>query len=209
MLFDLLPKQWQLALPAAKDILNSLQLKEPFIPEREKIFSAFDRPISEIKICIIGQDPYPNPEHAMGLAFSVPSEVKNLPPTLKNIFKELESDIGITPSSGNLTEWKNRGVMLLNSSLTTIPNISQGHSTLGWDSFTNEVISYLGRQQIVFILWGKSAEGFKRFIPESNCLVSAHPSPLSSYRGFFGSKPFSRANNRLIELGVIPVDWKI
>jgi len=209
MLFDLLPKEWQLAIPAAKEILDGLDLKEPFIPKRESIFAAFLQPISEIKICIIGQDPYPNPQHAMGLAFSIPPNVPKLPPTLKNIFKELEGDVGFTPSNGDLSQWQARGVMLLNTSLTTIPNLSQGHSKLGWEKFTNEVVAYLAKFPVVFILWGKNAEALARFIPESNCLIGVHPSPLSSYRGFFGSKPFSRANNRLTELGISPVDWKI
>jgi uracil-DNA glycosylase len=209
MLFDLLPKEWQLAIPAAKEILDGLKLEGPYIPKQEDIFAAFVQPISEIKICIIGQDPYPNPEHAMGLAFSIPEVIAELPPTLKNIFKELESDVGFTPSNGDLSQWQNRGVMLLNTSLTTIPNLSQGHSKLGWDKFTNEVVSYLAKLPVVFILWGKNAQALARFIPESNCLISVHPSPLSSYRGFFGSKPFSRANKRLAELGISSVDWKI
>jgi len=209
MLFDLLPEQWQKALPLSKEILNSLKIEEPFIPQRESIFAAFEPPISKIKVCIVGQDPYPNPEHAMGLAFSVPCKVKVLPPTLKNIFKELESDIGAAPANGDLSEFANRGVMLLNTALTTKPNVSQGHADIGWEVFTNQVVSHLAKLPIVFILWGKSAGLLQRFIPESNCLTGVHPSPLSSYRGFFGSKPFSRANDRLLELGVSPIDWKI
>jgi uracil-DNA glycosylase len=99
--------------------------------------------------------------------------------------------------------------MLLNTALTTTPNTSQGHSNIGWDKFTDEVVTFLGRRPIVFILWGKSAAALQRFIPVENCLIGVHPSPLSSYRGFFGSKPFSRANQRLVELGISPVDWKI
>jgi uracil-DNA glycosylase len=209
MLFDLLPEQWQQALPTSKEILNSLQLTQPFIPEEKKIFAAFEVPIPKVKVCIVGQDPYPNPSHAMGLAFSVPAQVKNLPPTLKNIFKELESDIGCAPSNGDLSELQKRGVMLLNTALTTKPNLSQGHVGIGWGKFTDEVVSYLGKLPVVFILWGKSAESLKRFVPDSNCIIGVHPSPLSSYRGFFGSKPFSQANLRLRELGISPVDWKI
>jgi len=209
MLFDLLPKQWQLALPNTREILDNLQLKDPFIPSAERIFLAFQQPISEIKVCIVGQDPYPNPDHATGLAFSVPRDTKALPPTLKNIFKELESDVGQAPSNGDLSEWQNRGVMLLNTSLTTIPNLSQGHSKLGWGEFTNQVVAYLGTLPVVFILWGKNAAALQQYIPEGNSLVGVHPSPLSSYRGFFGSKPFSRANMRLAELGISSVDWKI
>ena len=209
MLFELLPKQWQLVLPSAKNILDNLPLTQPFIPSPEKIFAAFQRPISEIKVCIVGQDPYPNPEHAMGFAFSIPAENKSLPPTLKNIFKELESDIGVRLVNGDLTPWAERGVFLLNTFLTTIPNVSKSHANLGWENFTNEVISYLGKQPIVFILWGNSAAKLRRFVPEENCLIGVHPSPLSSYRGFFGTKPFSKANARLVELGISPVDWKI
>jgi uracil-DNA glycosylase len=209
MLFDLLPRQWQEALPSSKYLLNQIKLQEAFIPNRSQIFAAFEQPISEIKVCIVGQDPYPNPDHAMGLAFSVPSSVKKLPPTLKNIYKELESDIGAVPSSGDLSDWQNRGVMLMNTSLTTLPHISQGHAKIGWVDFTNQVVEYLSKKPIVFILWGKNAAEFQRFIPSSNCIISAHPSPLSVYRGFFGSKPFSQANKRLIELGITPVDWQI
>ena len=209
MLFDLLPEQWQDALPASREILNNLQLSKPHIPEDKQIFAAFEMPIPNIKICIVGQDPYPNPEHAMGLAFSVPDKVKILPPTLKNIFKELETDVGAAPTNGDLSKLQSRGVMLLNTALTTTPNTSQGHSNIGWDKFTDEVVTFLGRRPIVFILWGKSAAALQRFIPVENCLIGVHPSPLSSYRGFFGSKPFSRANQRLVELGISPVDWKI
>ena len=162
MLFDLLPKQWQLALPNTREILDNLQLKDPFIPRTEQIFLAFEQPISEIRVCIVGQDPYPNPDHAMGLAFSVPRETKKLPPTLKNIFKELESDVGKAPANGDLSEWQNRGVMLLNTSLTTIPNSSQGHSKLGWAEFTNKVVAHLGTLPIVFILWGKNAAALQQ-----------------------------------------------
>ena len=209
MLFDLLPEQWQEALPSSREILNNIQLSKPHIPEDKRIFAAFEMPIADIRICIVGQDPYPNPNHAMGLAFSVPGKVKILPPTLKNIFKELESDVGSAPYSGDISELQSRGVMLLNRTLTTIPNMSQGHANIGWDKFTDEVISFLGKRPIVFILWGKSAAGLQRFIPVENSLIGVHPSPLSSYRGFFGSKPFSRANLRLVELGISPVDWKI
>jgi uracil-DNA glycosylase len=209
MLFDLLPRQWQEALPSSKYLLNQIKLQEAFIPNRSQIFAAFEQPISEIKVCIVGQDPYPNPEHAMGLAFSVPTSVKKLPPTLKNIYKELESDIGAVPSSGDLSGWQNRGVMLMNTSLTTLPHISQGHAKIGWVDFTNQVVEYLSKKPIVFILWGKNAAEFQRFIPSSNCIISAHPSPLSAHRGFFGSKPFTKANKRLVQLGIKPIDWQI
>ncbi|MDA0260171.1 MAG: uracil-DNA glycosylase [Actinobacteria bacterium] len=209
MLFDLLPRQWQEALPSSKHLLSKIELRNPHIPDQNRIFAAFEQPISEVKVCIVGQDPYPNPNHAMGLAFSVPSTVKKLPPTLKNIFKELEDDIGVVPSTGDLSVLQSRGVMLLNTSLTTIPYLSQGHAKIGWVDFTDQVVEHLSRMPVVFILWGKSAAELRRMIPGNNCIISAHPSPLSAYRGFFGSKPFTKANNRLIELGIKPVDWKI
>jgi uracil-DNA glycosylase len=209
MLFDLLPSQWQEAIPSSKYLLDKIDLKPPFTPVMDCIFAAFNQPISEIKVCIVGQDPYPNPDHAMGLAFSVPKSISALPPTLKNIFKELESDIGVMPSSGDLTEWQNRGVMLLNTTLTTIPHASQAHAKIGWNDFTNHVIEHLSKLPVVFILWGKNASEFQRYISKENFFVSAHPSPLSAYRGFFGSKPFTKANKRLIELGISSVDWKI
>ena len=209
MLFDLLPRQWQEALPSSKHLLSKIELNKPYIPEQNRIFAAFEQPISEVKVCIVGQDPYPNPDHATGLAFSVPSTVKKIPPTLKNICKELESDIGFVPKSGDLSEWQSRGVMLLNTSLTTLPNTSQGHGKIGWIDFTDQVVKYLATSSVVFILWGKHAAQLQRFIPSGNSLISAHPSPLSAYRGFFGSRPFTNANNRLIELGIKPVDWII
>ena len=209
MLFDLLPKQWQEALPNAKQILNEIELPERFIPESSKIFAAFRLPISQIKICIIGQDPYPNPEHAMGLSFSIPNSITKFPPTLRNLLKEVESDLGFAIESGDLSNWQNDGVMLLNRVLTTTPTISAGHTNIGWQKFTDEVVRYLGERQIVFILWGNSAAELAKFVPASNLIQSVHPSPLSAYRGFFGSKPFSRANEKLRDLGITEIGWKV
>jgi uracil-DNA glycosylase len=209
MLFDLLPKQWQEALPNSKQILNEIELPEIFIPESSKIFEAFRIPISQIKICIIGQDPYPNPEHAMGLSFSIPNSITKFPPTLRNILKEVESDIGFVMESGDLSNWQNDGVMLLNRVLTTTPNMSAGHTNIGWQKFTDEVVRYLGERQIVFILWGKSAAELAKFVPAGNLIQGVHPSPLSAYRGFFGSKPFSRANEKLRDLGITEIGWKV
>jgi uracil-DNA glycosylase len=209
MLFDLLPKQRQEALPNSKQILNEIELPEIFIPESSKIFETFRLPISQIKICIIGQDPYPNPEHAMGLSFSIPNSITKFPPTLRNILKEVESDIGFVMESGDLSNWQNDGVMLLNRVLTTTPNMSAGHTNIGWQKFTDEVVRYLGERQIVFILWGKSAAELAKFVPAGNLIQGVHPSPLSAYRGFFGSKPFSRANEKLRDLGITEIGWKV
>ena len=209
MLFELLPKQWQEALPSSKQILNEIELSGRYIPESSKIFAAFNLPIAQIKICIIGQDPYPNPEHAMGLSFSIPNSITKFPPTLRNILKEVESDIGSVIESGDLTKWQSNGVMLLNRVLTTTPNISASHKNIGWQKFTDEVVRYLGERPIVFILWGNSAAELVKFIPKSNLIQSVHPSPLSAYRGFFGSKPFSRSNEKLRKLGITEMVWKI
>ena len=209
MLFELLPKQWQEALPSSKEILDEIELPERYIPERSKIFAAFNLPISQIKICIIGQDPYPNPEHAMGLSFSIPKSVTKFPPTLRNVLKEVESDIGSVTKSGDLTNWQSNGVMLLNRVLTTTPSISAAHTNIGWQKFTDEVVRYLGALPIVFILWGNSAAELAKFIPDNRLIQSVHPSPLSAYRGFFGSKPFSRSNEKLRNLGITEMDWKI
>ena len=209
MLFELLPKQWQEALPSSKQILNEIKLPGRYIPESSRIFAAFNLPIAQIKICIIGQDPYPNPEHAMGLSFSIPNSITKFPPTLRNILKEVESDIGSVIESGDLTKWQSNGVMLLNRVLTTTPNISASHKNIGWQKFTDEVVRYLGERPIVFILWGNSAAELAKFIPKSNLIQSVHPSPRSAYRGFFGSKPFSRSNEKLRKLGITEMVWKI
>jgi uracil-DNA glycosylase len=208
-LFDLLPKQWQEALPRSKEILDGIQISKPYIPEESKIFAAFELPIDQIRVCIIGQDPYPNPEHAMGISFSVPNSITKLPPTLKNILKELESDIGFKTESGNLSKWQKSGVMLLNRVLTTEPNVSAGHTSFGWQSFTDAVVQFLGERDVVFILWGNSAAELRKYIAESNLIMSVHPSPLSAYRGFFGSQPFSRCNEKLRQKGISEIDWKI
>ncbi len=209
MLYEILPAQWKKAIRKSEDILKNIELLEPYIPAREYIFKAFELSIDDIKICIIGQDPYPNPEHAMGLAFSVPEGVEKLPPTLRNILKELESDVGVQLSGGDLSVLSTRGVFLLNRVLTTQPGQSQGHNQIGWQEFTSEVIKYLAEKKIVFILWGKSAGELAQFIPDDQLIVGVHPSPLSVYRGFYGSKPFSTANEKLRKMGVTEIDWKI
>ncbi|CAB4677345.1 MAG: uracil-DNA glycosylase [Actinobacteria bacterium] len=208
MLYEKLPSQWQEAIPDSKRLLSRIDLPKLRIPEDGLIFKAFEIPIESIKVVILGQDPYPTPEHAMGLAFSVPSDVKKFPPTLKNIFKELSEDVGVIPSTGNLSLLQNRGVFLLNRVLTTTPHLSQAHANIGWEIFTEAVIKFLSQRPVVFILWGKSARELAPLIPAENLIIGVHPSPLSAYRGFFGSKPFSEANAKLIKLGVSAIDWK-
>ena len=207
-LFDLLPQHWRTELGSGARTLDSISLAGDCNPDRTNIFRAFELPISQLKVCIVGQDPYPNPEHAMGLSFSVPNSVTKLPPTLRNIFQEMKSDLGIENRKGDLTPWHNQGVFLMNRVLTTEPGISQAHKGIGWESFTNEVVKFLATKDIVFILWGASAAELEKYIDYSKVIRSAHPSPLSAYRGFFGSKPFSRSNQILRNLGLNEIDWQ-
>ena len=183
-------------------------------PPGKQIFNAFDHThLDNVKVVIIGQDPYHNPGQAMGLSFSVPEGVKP-PPSLMNIFKELQTDLGIAqPASGDLTKWADQGVLLLNASLTVEANTPMSHSQLGWHIFTDEVIKHVSkvRPHVVFILWGKFAQNKEVLIDTTKHKVikSAHPSPLSAYNGFFGSAPFSKTNSWLLEQGIAPIDWAL
>lgn len=183
-------------------------------PPGKQIFNAFEHThIDNVKVVIIGQDPYHNPGQAMGLSFSVPEGVKP-PPSLMNIFKELRTDLGIAPpASGDLTKWADQGVLLLNASLTVEANTPMSHSQLGWHIFTDEVIKHVSkvRPHVVFILWGKFAQNKEVLIDTTKHMVikSAHPSPLSAYNGFFGSAPFSKTNSWLLEQGMAPIDWTL
>ncbi len=196
-------------LPNSREILAKIDLSHPFIPGEQEIFRALRIPPESIKVCIVGQDPYPSPEHAMGLAFSVPREIEKLPPTLKNILQELKDDVGISAPSGDLSSWEEAGVLLLNRTLTTVPHQSLAHHKIGWEKFTEELASYLSEQSVVFLLWGKSAQQLLPSIDSSRVVLGVHPSPLSAYRGFFGSKPFTAVNRKLGELGISEIDWKI
>jgi uracil-DNA glycosylase len=205
--WDLLPTDWQKHLEI-QDLNNiETQIGDNFQPSAERIFAAFQIPIKDVKVLIVGQDPYPNPDHAMGLAFSVPSTVLKLPPSLLNIFKELNSDLGINRSNGDLSDWNNQGVMLLNRTLTIGKSGIESHLGLGWEIFTAKVIKILAERGVKAILWGKQAQTFEKLFPDSNFISSAHPSPLSAYRGFFGSKPFSSINEMLEKEMLSPIKW--
>lgn len=181
-----------------------------FNPTRENIFRAFQTPLSSIKVVIFGQDPYPTPTHAMGLAFSVPKHVRPIPKTLGNIFRELHDDIGCDiPSSGDLTPWAEQGVALVNRILTVPREDSAGHSMLGWQAITDEVARILSSHEVIPILWGKYAQELTRYFDSDYVISSPHPSPLSAYRGFFGSKPFSRANQLLVGSSRRAIDWSL
>lgn len=183
-------------------------------PDANDIFNAFDfSPLSKVKVVILGQDPYHGPGQAHGLCFSVKPEV-DIPPSLVNIYQELKADLGCPiPNNGYLKKWADQGVMLLNTVLTVQAHQANSHKGMGWERFTDAAINILNEQDhpIVFILWGRPAQNKKPMLtnPKHLILEAPHPSPLSAYRGFFGSKPFSKTNDFLKEHGLEPIDWQI
>lgn len=193
-----------------QDLISDLYSNAPMVPAPEDLFRAFELcPLGHIKVFVLGQDPYPTPGDADGLAFS--TRGSKLPPSLKNIFKELESDLKIKKTSGDLTGWAKEGVFLLNSALTTIQGEVGAHKDLGWGSFIDHVVDQVSFKvpNAVFVLWGKDAQKREHLIDHVRHLVlkSAHPSPLSASRGFFGSKPFSKANEFLTFKNRTAIDW--
>ncbi len=192
-------------------VRNEYATKQIFPPGRQ-IFAAFNAtPFNEVKVVILGQDPYHDVGQANGLCFSVNDGIQ-FPPSLRNIFQEIHNDIGSPiPQSGDLTRWAKQGVLLLNATLTVEAHKAASHQRQGWEQFTDEVISHLSnhRQNLVFILWGSYAISKRSLInPDKHLiLTSVHPSPLSAYRGFFGNKHFSKANNYLVEHGKTPITW--
>ena len=194
------------------DFLNIEYNRTTVYPPREDIMKAFLlTPLDKVKVVILGQDPYHEIGQAHGLSFSVKRGIK-IPPSLVNIYKELNSDIGMKiPSHGELTSWAKQGVLLLNATLTVREGMANSHKDIGWAIFTDEVIKKLDKNDkpIVFILWGANARSKKKYITNKNHLIieSAHPSPLSAYNGFFGSKPFSRANEFLKSKGEREINW--
>lgn len=180
-------------------------------PPKTLVFSAFTTDLNEVKVVILGQDPYHTPGAAEGLAFSVPSS-QPVPPSLVNIYKEIDSDIGSHKNpSGSLRNWQRQGVLLLNTALTVEAHRPKSHAGKGWETFTTATIEYLNRERehLVFILWGRDARNKKSLIDTSRHLVleSAHPSPLSAHAGFFGSRPFSKCNKYLESHGLEPIEW--
>lgn len=181
-------------------------------PEAPNIFRAMRlTSFSDTKVVILGQDPYHGPGQAQGLSFSVPKGMK-LPPSLVNIYKELEEDLGIKREDGDLTSWAEQGVLLLNTTLTVRSGQPMSHGKIGWEIFTDRVIESIGnkKEPVVFILWGAHARGKKRLIHNKEHLIleAPHPSPLSAYRGFFGCKCFSKTNDYLTKRGLAPIDWR-
>ena len=181
------------------------------LPEPKNFFRAFDLcELNKVKVVIIGQDPYHTPGVPNGLAFSVNKNQK-LPPSLINIFRELESDLGIQNYIGDLSAWSKQGVLLLNTCLSVCAGLPASHSNIGWENFTNAAIEEIQKKKnIIFLLWGKHAQQKKAFIQEDNFILeAAHPSPLSANKGFFGCNHFSKTNNLLTSLGSDPIDWQL
>jgi uracil-DNA glycosylase len=184
-----------------------------YLPAGANVLRAFTYPLADVRVLIVGQDPYPTPGHAMGLSFSVAADVRPVPRSLANIFQEYESDLGLAkPANGDLTPWSQQGVMLLNRVLTVQPSSPASHRGKGWEIVTECAIRALVARDtpLVAILWGRDASTLKPMLgPGVPTIESVHPSPLSASRGFFGSKPFSRANELLVGLGAQPIDWRL
>ena len=194
-------------LPLLDEIEEHL-IGKNFLPNHENVMRALSLDLEKCKVLIVGQDPYPGAAHAMGLSFSVPRQVLKIPPTLGNIFKELQSDLGSHQTmDGDLTFWHEQGVVLLNRALTCEVGESNSHTNLGWSQITDRCAQVLGEQGAIAILWGKNAAELGKFFAADKVIASPHPSPLSAYRGFFGSRPFSRANQMLERDGQVTVSW--
>ena len=203
-------KSWQPLFAEHNSKLAKIQeviAAQRIAPAYENVLRVFTYPISHYRAVIVGQDPYPNPDYANGLAFSVSPSITKLPASLKNIFNELENDLGISRENGDLSDWANQGVLLINRSLTVEPGKSGSHSDLGWQVFTESVIKFCAGNGALGILWGNEAQKLSHYFSNDDLFESAHPSPLSAYRGFFGSKPFSKVNARLKEKNLEPIKW--
>lgn len=183
-----------------------------YLPAGVHVLRAFQRPLADVRVLITGQDPYPTPGHPIGLSFAVDRDVRPLPRSLSNIYAERESDLGIPPAPhGDLTAWSDQGVLLLNRVLTVRPGAPASHRRWGWEKVTELAIRTLVArdQPLVAILWGRDAANLQPMLGDTPVISSAHPSPLSAHRGFFGSRPFSRANALLEKQGAAPVDWRV
>ena len=218
-LSELVDPSWARALAPVESTVHQIgaRLREEvaagrgYLPAGTDVLRAFTYPMDEVKVLIVGQDPYPTPGHPMGLSFSVQPGVRP-PRSLENIFTELVSDLGVDrPTSGDLTPWSRQGVMLLNRVLTVRPGAPASHKGWGWEKVTQRAIEALveRRAPLVAILWGRPAQSLTPMLGSTPILASPHPSPLSASRGFFGSRPFSRANELLVEQGATPVDWRL
>jgi len=209
-LFEQLHSDWRRILHPHRNLIGEIESKLEAVdvaPDFNNIFRSLSRSIESTHAVIFGQDPYPTRGHAHGLAFSVNQSVNALPPSLRNIFTELSTDCGVTRNSGDLSDWFDEGVLLVNRVLTTQVGASLAHSGFGWQEVTDAVAQELGKRDVVAILWGKSAGELTQYFRPEWRIESVHPSPLSAYRGFFGSKPFSRCNEILVSHQIRPIHW--
>ncbi|MDQ1733198.1 MAG: uracil-DNA glycosylase [Pseudonocardiales bacterium] len=217
---QLLEAGWAQALqPVADDIAGmgdflraEIAAGRSYLPAGPNVLRAFQQPFDAVRVLIVGQDPYPTPGHPIGLSFAVAADVTPLPRSLVNIFKELQSDLGVAPpSNGDLTPWTGQGVLLLNRVLTVQPGRSGSHQGKGWERITEQAVRALVARgtPLVAILWGRQAQSLRPLLDGVVRIESVHPSPLSAAGGFFGSRPFSRSNQALIAAGAAPVDWRL
>jgi uracil-DNA glycosylase len=209
-LFDQLHPEWQKELETHKDLIEEIDTfvqGRVIAPSYDLIFRALTQPIGATRVVIFGQDPYPTQGHAHGLAFSVEASVSPLPPSLRNIYKELLSDLAIVRTLGDLSHWQEQGVMLINRILSTEVGQSMAHSKLGWQKVTEAVAQALGKRNVIAVLWGNTALELKKHFSPEDVVSSVHPSPLSAHRGFFGSSPFSQVNAKLAAKGFQEIEW--
>jgi uracil-DNA glycosylase len=217
---EIIDPGWAAALAPVADRIHAmgdflraeLAAGRRYLPAGDKVLRAFQQPLSEVRVLIVGQDPYPTPGNPVGLSFSVAPDVRRLPPSLINIFREYTADLGFpAPTTGDLSPWSERGVLLLNRVLTVQPGKPGSHRGQGWEEVTDQAIRALAARQtpLVGILWGRDARNLAPLLGRVPLIESAHPSPNSADRGFFGSRPFSRANAALEEQGAPGIDWKL
>lgn len=209
-LFSQLHPEWQEALQIHENLISRIEEKlEPITtsPPIHQIMRALTAPVSQTRVVIFGQDPYPTQGHAHGLAFSVDASVSPVPASLRNIFEELKNDCEVVRTDGDLSNWFEQGVMLINRVLTTKIGESMAHKELGWQQITADVARVLGQRDVVAVLWGRSAQELQNFFRSEWSISSVHPSPLSAHRGFFGSKPFSRCNEILKKNSFPQIFW--
>ena len=217
---ELIAADWAEALAPVEDQIRAIgsflrqELAEgrDYLPHGSNVLRAFTRPLAGVRVLIVGQDPYPTPGHPIGLSFAVERSVSPLPKSLVNIYRELDSDLGIPPAAhGDLSSWFEQGVLLLNRVLTVQPGRPGNHRRRGWETVTTRAIEALAARggPLVAILWGRDAQTAEPLLPGVPIISSAHPSPLSAHAGFFGSRPFSRANQALSAQGAAPIDWRV
>ncbi len=201
------------ALRAAGDFLRAeVAAGHGYLPAPDAVLAAFRRPLADVRVLVVGQDPYPTPGHPMGLSFSVQPDVRPLPRSLENVFRELVDDLGVPrPTTGDLTPWADQGVMLLNRVLTVRPGAPASHRGHGWEAVTDRAIAALVERggPLVAVLWGRDAQSLRPALGDVPVVAGPHPSPLSAHRGFFGSRPFSRVDSLLREQGAPPIDWRL